>query len=163
RVTATYTVGARPVDDGDASGGGDEGRDYWAVTVAAAVDELGGDRRWHDAGTWYVEVGVVRDADGALVAASEPALVPAPRRPRSGEGHRHRGRPPGRRRRCQRRGRRGPGLLGRHRGGRRGRAGRRQAVARRRHLVRRGRRRARRGRRPGGGERAGAGPGTAQA
>ncbi|HEY8527838.1 MAG TPA: conjugal transfer protein [Acidimicrobiales bacterium] len=81
RVTATYTVGARPVDDGDASGGGDEGRDYWAVTVAAAVDELGGDRRWHDAGTWYVEVGVVRDADGALVAASEPALVPAPRRP----------------------------------------------------------------------------------
>lgn len=71
RVGATHTVGARPVGDGD---------DYWAVTVAARVDEMGGDRRWRSAGTWYVEIGVVRE-DGALVAVGEPALVPAPAKP----------------------------------------------------------------------------------
>jgi hypothetical protein len=72
RVGATNTVGARRVGDGD---------DYWAVTVAAGVDEFGGDRRWRSAGMWYVEIGVVRDEHGALVAVGEPALVPAPAEP----------------------------------------------------------------------------------
>ena len=71
RVGATDTVGARQLDGGD----------YWAVTVAAGVDELGGDRRWRSAGMWYVEIGVVRDERGALVAVGEPALVPPPAAP----------------------------------------------------------------------------------
>lgn len=72
RVGDTDTVGARRVGDGD---------DYWAVTVAAGVDEFGGDRRWRSAGRWFVEIGVVRDENGALVAVGEPALVPAPAEP----------------------------------------------------------------------------------
>jgi Conjugative transposon protein TcpC len=70
RASETSTIGARRVGD-----------DYWAITVAAAVDELGSDRRWRPVGTWYVEVGVMADDEGALVAAGEPALVPAPSEP----------------------------------------------------------------------------------
>jgi hypothetical protein len=70
RVGATNTVGARRLGDG-----------YWAVTVSAGLDEFGGDRRWRSAGTWYVEIGVVEDEDGALMAVGEPALVPAPAEP----------------------------------------------------------------------------------
>jgi hypothetical protein len=73
RVGDTHTVGARHVDD-----------DYWAVTVAAAVEELDGNRRWRSAGTWYVEIGVVADEHDALVAVGEPALVPAPAEPSDG-------------------------------------------------------------------------------
>jgi hypothetical protein len=56
----------------------DPGR-YWAVTVAAAVDERASDGRWAPVGTWYLEVGVARDGRGRLTAVGEPAVVPAPR------------------------------------------------------------------------------------
>ncbi len=52
--------------------------EYWAVTVAAPVDECS-EGAWHSVGTWYLEVGVARTDDG-LVAISEPAIVPAPSR-----------------------------------------------------------------------------------
>ena len=55
--------------------------EYWAVTVAAPVDEYT-DGAWHSVGTWYLEVGVARTDDG-LVAISEPAIVPAPTEPES--------------------------------------------------------------------------------
>jgi len=83
RVGATETVGARRVSD-NGSGHVDNVEnvdDYWAVTVAAGVDEFGTDRRWRSAGMWYVEIGVVKDDHGALVAVGEPALVPAPAEP----------------------------------------------------------------------------------
>lgn len=82
RVGATHTVAARPMTDAtDAAGAGDGADDYWAITVAADVEELGGDRRWRGAGTWYIEIGVVRGDGDALVAVGEPALVPAPVKP----------------------------------------------------------------------------------
>jgi Conjugative transposon protein TcpC len=86
RVGATETVGARRVGDPGDGGRGSVDNvenvdDYWAVTVAAGVDEFGGDRRWRSAGMWYVEIGVVKDEHGALVAVGEPALVPAPVEP----------------------------------------------------------------------------------
>jgi hypothetical protein len=62
------TVDARRIDD-----------DYWAVTVAAPVDEFV-DERWVAAGTWYLEVGVARTDEG-LIAVAEPAVVPAPAEP----------------------------------------------------------------------------------
>jgi hypothetical protein len=69
RVNGDATaVDARRIDD-----------DYWAVTVATPVDEFV-DERWVPAGTWYVEVGVVRTAEG-LTAVTEPAVVPAPPEP----------------------------------------------------------------------------------
>lgn len=54
----------------------EEGDRYWAVVVAAEVDEV---PREGDPvrSTWYVEVGVV-GADGALGVVGEPALVAAP-------------------------------------------------------------------------------------
>lgn len=70
RVTGDATaVATREVSD-----------DYWAVTVAAPVDEWA-EGAWQPAGTWYVEVGVARTGEG-LVAVSEPAIVPAPAEPR---------------------------------------------------------------------------------
>lgn len=70
RVTGdATTVATREVSD-----------DYWAVTVAAPVDEWA-EGGWQSAGTWYLEVGVARTGEG-LVAVSEPAIVPAPAEPR---------------------------------------------------------------------------------
>jgi hypothetical protein len=69
RVADTSTVGARRIGDG-----------YWAVTVAAPVSEMVSER-WRDAGTWYLEVGVMAGSDGSLVATAEPAIVPAPTEP----------------------------------------------------------------------------------
>lgn len=53
--------------------------EYWAVTVAAPVDEYA-DGAWQPVGTWYLEIGVARTGEG-LVAVSEPAIVPAPAEP----------------------------------------------------------------------------------
>lgn len=68
RVGVTNVVGARPL-----------GEHYWAVTVAAPVDEYV-EERWRAAGTWYLEVGVVAEG-GTMTAVTEPALVPAPAAP----------------------------------------------------------------------------------
>ena len=57
---------------------------YWAVTVAAPVQELDGQQQWRTAGTWFLELGIVADGAGSLMAVSEPALVPAPRQPDAG-------------------------------------------------------------------------------
>jgi hypothetical protein len=70
RVTGdATTIATREVSD-----------DYWAVTVAAPVDEWA-EGAWQPAGTWYLEVGVARTGEG-LVAISEPAIVSAPAEPR---------------------------------------------------------------------------------
>lgn len=49
---------------------------YWAVTVAAHVDEPA-----DGAATvpWFFEVGIVEDGAGAFMAVGTPALLPAPR------------------------------------------------------------------------------------
>jgi hypothetical protein len=64
-VRRLTTVRVRPVDEG-----------YWAVTVAADVVERDRDGAEFPS-TWYVEIGVVGDADG-LAAAGTPAVVGAP-------------------------------------------------------------------------------------
>jgi hypothetical protein len=56
--------------------------DYWAVTVAADVDELTGEGAGsRSLGIWFFEVGVVGDGSGRLIAVAEPAMVPAPAAP----------------------------------------------------------------------------------
>lgn len=80
-VGATAVVSARLVEEG-----------YWAITVAAevadgaaasaAAEELAEGGLDGETGVgravWYLEVGVIRDGSGRLVAAAAPAVVPAP-------------------------------------------------------------------------------------
>jgi hypothetical protein len=54
------------------------GDGYWAVTVAADVDERGAEGAWQTLGTRYFEVGVVEDRGGRLAAVTAPAMVAAP-------------------------------------------------------------------------------------
>lgn len=63
---------------------------YWAVTVAATVEEHSGGELVA-VGEWFVQVGVV-ETGGDLIAVTEPALVP---RPTSVDGVRIAGRPLG--------------------------------------------------------------------
>jgi hypothetical protein len=51
---------------------------YWAVTVAASVDEAMVGGGWQPVGTWFLEVGVVRDQEARLSVVSEPAIVAQP-------------------------------------------------------------------------------------
>jgi hypothetical protein len=96
RLDALFVDGVT-VDDGGAQGliVGDvtavAGRrieeGYWAVTVAAEVTEPAAPQAADtDAAgnaeapttTWFVEVGIVGDADGGLAALTTPAVLPAP-------------------------------------------------------------------------------------
>jgi hypothetical protein len=54
---------------------------YWAVTVAAVVDERGADDQVISLGTLFFEVGVAQLDSGSLIAMTEPAMVPGPTPP----------------------------------------------------------------------------------
>ena len=65
-VRRTSSVSARELDPG-----------YWAITVAADVTET--DRAGEPLSSrWYFELGVVTAEEGRFLAASTPAVVPAP-------------------------------------------------------------------------------------
>jgi hypothetical protein len=66
-VRRTTVVGARQIDG-----------DYWAVTVAAVVDERDRDRATVGTSTLYAEVGVVVGPAGEMAAVGTPAVVPGP-------------------------------------------------------------------------------------
>jgi hypothetical protein len=66
-VRRTTVVGARRIDS-----------DYWAVTVAAVVDERDRDQTTVGTSTLYAEVGVVVGPVGEMAAVGTPAVVPGP-------------------------------------------------------------------------------------
>jgi len=69
-VRRTTVVGARRIDS-----------DYWAVTVAAVVDERDRDQTTVGTSTLYAEVGVVVGPAGEMAAVGTPAVVPGPPHP----------------------------------------------------------------------------------
>jgi hypothetical protein len=71
-VRRTAAIGARSVDD-----------DYWAVTVAAVVDERDRDQLVATT-TLTIEVAVLADLDGRMTAVGTPAIVPGPMSPARG-------------------------------------------------------------------------------
>jgi hypothetical protein len=70
RAHSTAVVEARQVSAG-----------YWAVIVAANVDDLQPDGDWAPAGLWFLEVGVIEDSAGGLIVAAEPGFVAPPQGP----------------------------------------------------------------------------------
>lgn len=66
-VRRTTVVGARQIET-----------DYWAVTVAAVVDELDRDHTTVATSTLYAEVGVVVGPAAEMAAVGTPAVVPGP-------------------------------------------------------------------------------------